>query len=123
MKQFHLFIVVLSFASVCSGQIASDKKLVRDDKPGNSKQKLTQQNPLKGIWRSDSDENPTFEIKDKVVLYFDSYENFKCKILKDSIRFYFKDGPITSKYYVKGDTLILSTEDGDEVYLRWKENK
>jgi hypothetical protein len=76
---------------------------------------------LKGIWAPKGDENATFYIKKSVIYYPDHFKSYKYQIIGDSIKIYYENFNQSFNYKFKGtDTLILSGEEGETDYYRFK---
>jgi len=76
---------------------------------------------LRGIWALKGDENAAFYIKKSVIYYPDHFKSYKYQINGDSIKIYYDDFNQSFNYNFKGsDTLILSGEEGENDYYRFK---
>jgi hypothetical protein len=74
-----------------------------------------------GIWTSEGSINTDFKIDEKSFYYVEDFASYKYSLKGDSITISYPDYDYKGKVSFKQDTLILSTEDRDVKYWRFKE--
>lgn len=77
-------------------------------------------NKLKGIWTDGTSENASFDIREDSIFYVEHLETYKYKLIADSIHIYYPDFVYSGKIGFEGDTLILSSEEGNSKFWRFK---
>ena len=119
-----LFIIAGLFLASCN--LSSEDKLkdslVKETKDKSIFSDLQQlRNKLIGMWTDGSTENATFDIRKDSIFYVEHFETYKYKLTTDSIYIHYPDFIYSGKIAFKGDTLILSSEDGESKFWRFKD--
>ena len=89
-----------------------------------TKQKSTTTIPLRkkiiGIWTQKGSINADFKIDNKTFYYVDDFAFYKYSLNGDIIKIYYTDYIYEGNVSFKNDTLIMSNQDGENRYWRFK---
>lgn len=75
---------------------------------------------LLGIWTDGNTENATFDIQRDSIFYVDQLSAYKYTIKDDSITISYPDWVFSGKVRFSKDTLVISSEDGQTKYWKFK---
>ena len=112
----HLLILIGFFISFSS----SSQKFAT-----KTKQKSIVTNHLRkqiiGIWKQKGSINADFKIDNKTFYYVEDFTYYKYSLKGDLIKIYYPDYIYKGKVSFKNDTLILSNDEREARYYRFKE--
>ncbi|GAB3913882.1 hypothetical protein [Mucilaginibacter boryungensis] len=81
----------------------------------------TLHNKMIGIWTAGESENATFDMRKDSVYYVDQFSTYKYTLKKDSITFFYSDGPQKFKIYFVRDTMVMENKDfGTSKFWKFK---
>jgi len=109
-----LFVTLFVLSVLCSG-CSMHSKEEQSSKNNNITDYI-------GDWKSlDGDENVTFRIDEGKIYYYDTDQEFKCRIDGDSLYIYYDEDSAPSSFYtvLKEDTMICGEEEYRYVRVRY----
>lgn len=81
----------------------------------------TSKEKILGAWTGGEYDNATFDIRQDSMYNVEHLESYKYTLNKDSIKIYYPDFVYSAKIYFIKDTLVMSSEDGEAKYWKFKD--
>lgn len=108
---------------ICSIFILSSAAITAQNEVKSRKTGFNNKNKLVGIWKKVNSENPNnmvFKLSNNKMYLLTEEGKYLCRVTSDSIIVLYPDDPMYSSYTISNDTLNISTEYGQEMFIREK---